>query len=427
MVLANQSWFEPTSGRRVFHVRWLLTSADPPRHNVLVETSDGIVEAIHSAPQSAVGNALPVVVVPPLVNVHTHLEFSSLPAPLGPRESFTDWIRNVVAWRHQQTEPLQSALQAGLRESANAGVVAIGDIATSDAVVPWEPSAELSGGPQHLIRFREVLGLGDARIADQLQGLGRHLEANCAAGIVPAVSPHAPYSVHPDLLNAAVGLAVSHSVPLTMHLAETPAELQLLRDGNGPFAEMLQQLGAWRGDVFTGDYNIRYCLEQLARCSRALAVHGNYFTTADLHFLAANPHVATVYCPRTHAWFQHTPHCWKVLRKLGGRVVLGTDGRSSNPDLSIWKELQLVARQAPELPADQLIPMVTTDAADALGLPREDFTIAIGRPFCATVIESRDLAANDTDCIRLSQTGKPIAVIRDGRCITAMSQANWRC
>ena len=98
-----------------------------------------------------------------------------------------------------------------------------------------------------------------------------------------------------------------------------------------------------------GGRSIREFLEQLARVPRALAIHGNYFSEDDIRFLSGHPNVATVYCPRTHACFGHTKHPIQRLLAAGARVVLGTDGRASNPDLSIWKELQFVATHFPHI------------------------------------------------------------------------------
>jgi cytosine/adenosine deaminase-related metal-dependent hydrolase len=97
-----------------------------------------------------------------------------------------------------------------------------------------------------------------------------------------------------------------------------------------------------------------------------LAVHGNYFTDEEIAFLSRHQNITTVYCPRTHHFFGHTPHPFRKLLNAGCRVILGTDSRASNPDLSIWRELQHVARLAPELSPEQLLAMMTTHAAEAM-------------------------------------------------------------
>ena len=60
----------------------------------------------------------------------------------------------------------------------------------------------------------------------------------------PGLSPHAPYTVHPQLLARAVELSVGMKMPLAMHLAESREEIEWLRDGRGPFRELLESRGA---------------------------------------------------------------------------------------------------------------------------------------------------------------------------------------
>ncbi len=72
-----------------------------------------------------------LLLLPGLVNAHTHLEFSCLNSPIPHNGTFASWIRAVVQWRRGQTEADHlAALQRGLSESAAAGVAALGEIGT---------------------------------------------------------------------------------------------------------------------------------------------------------------------------------------------------------------------------------------------------------------------------------------------------------
>lgn len=97
--------------------------------------------------------------------------------------------------------------------------------------------------------FREILGLRQEQIPELVQTANEHL--NRFTGTSPkngsvkaGLSPHAPYSVHPDLYESLIDVAVSRNVPVAMHLAETTDEIELLHDGKGAFVEFLQQPSA---------------------------------------------------------------------------------------------------------------------------------------------------------------------------------------
>jgi cytosine/adenosine deaminase-related metal-dependent hydrolase len=74
------------------------------------------------------------------------------------------------------------------------------------------------------------------------------------------------------------------------------------------------------------------------------------------------------------------------MRQAGVSVVLGTDGRSTNPDLNILRDLQHVLNLNPDLSCPDVLGMVTTTAAAALGLPELSQPVAPGRPLRATML-----------------------------------------
>ena len=151
-----------------------------------------------------------------------------------------------------------------------------------------------------------------------------------------------------------------------MHLAETEAELELLAEGTGEFRELLEEFGLWREGLFGGGKRPMQYLETLAEAPAPLIVHGNYLDDAELRFLAARPHMTLIYCPRTHAAFGHREHPWRRLLELGGSVAIGTDSRASNPDLSVFAELQFLAERHPDVSHLKLLELATTNGRRSL-------------------------------------------------------------
>ena len=307
--------------------------------------------------------------IPGLVNAHTHLEFSLLTAPIPTAGRFTDWIRAVVGHRRENPGQVAAAIRRGTAECLRSGTTLIGDIATTG----WHDSDYQAAGFSGVL-FQELLGLGDERVAQQCE-LARTIAAKSPPidsedrpprGLLNyGLSPHAPYSVHPDLLIASLQIADQNSRPVAMHLAESPAELQLLAEGTGDFRELLTDFGIWREELFGGRTPMQ-SLILLASCPRALVVHGNYLNELELKFLAAQPRMTLVYCPRTHAAFGHPDHPWQRLLEMGGNVAIGTDSRASNPDLSLFAELQFLAARHPEVSHVELLKLGSSSGRRAL-------------------------------------------------------------
>ena len=365
------------NGERKVRARWVFPVAGPPVFQGMLIVCDGRVVEIsqRTAPDCEdLGN---VAIVPGLVNAHSHLELSDCPTPLTPLQPFTTWIARLLQHRRERP-PLSEGTdtrtpwQRGAAEMLATGTTLVGDIV--DAA--WHPAALPGEGPQ-TIAFREVLTLSTGRIPELLAAAEAHLAASKSDGDLPAtgvverragLSPHAPYSVHPQLLRGLVDLACRWRAPVAMHIAETRADLQLLAGQGGDFQEFLQRMGVWNPEPFQGDWQIPDILRELSRVPRGLVVHGNFLQEEDQRLLAKSPQLSVVYCPRTHAQFGHPPHPWRDLLHHGINVALGTDSRASNPDLSLWRELQFLRQNFPEVPGEFLLDLGTRRGARALGL-----------------------------------------------------------
>jgi cytosine/adenosine deaminase-related metal-dependent hydrolase len=320
-----------------------------------------------------------VAIVPGLVNAHVHLEFSLLDSPLGrPGVEFTNWIRQVIAHRRAlqpQHSPQADALHAGARQCIAAGTTAIGEISTR------EPFSDAELPPVDLTDFAEIICLDRARIPEVVNAARERLEAARPHDTFrPGISPHAPYTVHIELLHELVELAIRFQAPLAMHLAESPAELELLASGRGPFRTLLDELGVWQPGAIAEQSRPLDYLRALARAPRSLVIHGNYLDHEEIELLARHrQRMAVVHCPRTHAYFGHPPHPLPELLQAGALVVLGTDGRSSNPDLSLLAELRFAAGRFAGTPPERFLRMATLDGAAALGLSQQTGSLEVGK------------------------------------------------
>ncbi len=408
------------SARRRYRARWLLPISGPPIENGTIEVGDGLITDVSGRADSAAEDLGDVAILPALVNCHTHLEFSDCAAPLSPAAPFTAWIRQVVAHRHSRSESPQTLITRGLTEATRAGTGLLGEIATSDEPIP--PAYAQPGFAGSVI-FREILGFLPEQIATQLEIARNHITAIGQASATEPIttsrvraglSPHAPYSVHPDLFRATVELARQQRVPVAMHLAETEAELELLETGGGLFREMLEQFGIWRDDILPrGSRPLDY-LRELAAVDHALVVHGNWLSDEEIDFIARHPNLTVVYCPRTHAFFGHPPHPWHKLLAAGANVALGTDSRASNPDLSLWGEMQYLHQQFPDVAPELLLELGTLRGARALGLADKCGSLEVGKRADLAVVALPQCGAGVPWSSLLTEESRIIATISGG-------------
>ena len=366
------------SGNQAVRARWVFPVDAPPLKDGVVRVAGGRVISVKPfAAGEKVTDLGDVALLPGLVNAHTHLEFSLLEQPLGKKGmSFADWIGEVVAFRRRRAaegEAVASysrrAAEAGLRESAEGGVAMLGEIAT----VLWPAHCFDARADIRSTIFLELLGLAPDRVETLLAAAEQHLRGGKESALRRGLSPHAPYTVHPELLRQACALSAEQQVPLVMHLAESMEELELLRSHSGPLVERLKELGAWHpGSLPRGARPLDY-LETLAAAHRVLVIHGNFLVREELEFLAARREkMSVVYCPRTHAYFQHGEYPLAEMLACDVRVAIGTDSRATNPDLSVLSELRHMAHHHPAVAPEEILKMGTLYGAEALDLA-DDF------------------------------------------------------
>jgi cytosine/adenosine deaminase-related metal-dependent hydrolase len=380
--------------------RWIFPVAGPPIAGGGITIRGERIVEVSERPADGAIDLGDVAILPGFVNAHTHLEFSDLTAPLGERGTpLPTWIRQVIAARGgrgadpaSQMAASAAAISQGLAESARCGVTTLGEIATSG----WGP-AMLENAPLDLNVFYELIGLRadrvDERLADAEEFVTRALVAARWHG---GLSPHAPYSVHPELLVGIARLAAANHLPLAMHVAESREELQLLATGGGPFHDLLQALGAWDPEAISLDSRPIDYLQVLALALRALVIHGNYLDLAERAFLAEHAgRMSLVYCPRTHSYFEHERYPLVELLSAGVRVAIGTDSRASNPDLSLLAELRHVAAKHPEIRLADVLELGTLAGAQALGQDHEVGSLTAGKLANLAIVPLASTAATD--------------------------------
>ncbi len=325
-----------------------------------------------------------VAILPGLVNAHVHLEFSDLSAPLGvPNMRFPEWIRSVVEHRGTTDRDPLKAVVDGLDESLRSGTTTLGEIATGE----WS-SAPFEASPLDCTIFQELIAIAAEHFDDRLRVAQQHIERDprCKS-VVAGISPHAPYTVHPELFKRLVRLAKNTRVPLAMHLAESPEELELLATGTGLFVELLDERGHWNPEAIPRGTRPLDYLRTMTDAPKSLVIHGNYLDEEEIAFVGSHADkMSVVYCPRTHKFFGHPTHPLEKLLACGAKVALGTDGRSSNPDLSLLEEMRTVARRFPSLDPAEILRLGTLGGAQALGCEARCGSLEVGKQADMTIV-----------------------------------------
>jgi cytosine/adenosine deaminase-related metal-dependent hydrolase len=367
-----------------YHAAWVLPIASAPLRDGWVAVDAGrIVGTGRRVPSdgAAERDLGSVALLPGVVNAHTHLELSYLRDAVPPSSEFVTWIRAVMAARRLRPDPgsgeIIESIDGAIDEAVRCGTILVGDI--SNTLVPFAALARSALGG---VVFYELLKFNPPDAAALVSQALMQIHALApGSGVRVSLAAHAPYSVAPAVFRA-LRLAMDRDAslsPCSVHLSESPAEVEFIATGGGPWRALLEDVGAW-DPAWTapGVSPVQYLEETGFLDARVLAVHGVQMTRGDLARLAASG-ATLVTCPRSNG---HTGAGAPPLADFyasGVAVAIGTDSLASTADLNVFAELATMRALAPSVPASTLLDSATRQGARALGFASEFGTLERGR------------------------------------------------
>ena len=309
--------------------------------------------------------------LPGLVNTHTHLELTHLTGKNTERE-FAGWIRGLRVLKDAtSSDEFSRSAEQGVRDAWAAGVTCVADTGSTGA--PLEALARLGGRG---IYYQEVFGPDPARCAASMEELRRALDrlSPLASSLRSlGVSPHAPYTVSEALYRSVAELARSEGWPVAMHLAESPAETEFVREGSGPFADALRARGIHVTAHHCSPVQYLVRLGVLQRATGWLCIHCVQVDERDIEMLR-HAGVGLAHCPRSNRAHGHGTAPLAAFRRAGLRVGLGTDSVVSVGDSSLLAEAA-----AAGLDGEDALRILTIEGARALGLESEIGSLEVGK------------------------------------------------
>ncbi len=366
--------------------KWVVPITSKPIKNgaVVIDRSEiidfGLADKIFKKYQSIrkdLGNAI---LMPALANAHTHLEFSFMRGKIKKTLGFSDWVRILVDEKEQAVgkELLTQAEQA-IQQMHQSGISLIGEISNSLATMKLLAKSPLKG-----IIFHEIFGLKkESSLRHFAQALqGRQEFQKIFKKIKKfhfSISPHAPQTVSPTLFEMIRRLQNKDGFIVSVHLAESHDEVELMEKGRGQLKKYLKERNFWDPEWKTPGRSPVAYLDSLDFLSKNVrAVHCVQVSDQDIKILKRR-NVMVITCPRSNKRLHTGKPPLKKFLKAGLKVALGTDSLASNDDLSIFNEMKFVKEEYPGIKSQEILRMATIHGAQALGLEKLHGSIDKGK------------------------------------------------
>lgn len=270
------------------------------------------------------------VLSPKFVNAHSHFEYYDL---IGAIEGsgYWQWIAELTQRKAERDpEMVRNVARKAAVLNVNSGVWAVGE--WSD----WEGSDEamtslcLQGCIfQELITFREWQSP-----TEKLEAVKRRAERN---RMPTYITPHAPYTVTPELIGALAGCGG----PLSIHVAETQAENDFYLRGEGPIQTGYKAAGIEFDPP--GKTAIGYLDSLGALHANTQLVHVCAASDDDLELIGQKG-CSVAHCARSNTALGCPTAPIGRLLDRGARIGIGMDSAASSGMVDMFAEMREALR-----------------------------------------------------------------------------------
>jgi len=389
---------------QIYAASCLLPINGSPVEGGALAVENGLIKAVGSLNDLRKNFSAPVhefpgaVLLPGLVNAHTHLELTQFPDWLptsgfeGSYCSYVDWIIQVIKVKRQVgLAALAASLLQGLNLSLQSGTTMVGDILSERQLIPLYKNTPLSGRV-----YLEFIGQDKSRYSPYLDTMERDLYS-IQQNFLPGIAPHSPFTVSQALLKSLLSVARARNIPITMHLSESEDESQFFADTSGKLSEKLYPFVDWEEYL---PEPMRITSTEWLDSSGALApdflaVHGVHLTSGDIKMLHDRG-ASVVLVPRSNHNLDVGKAPVKELLNAGIPLSLGTDSLASSQSLSLWDEMKFLLDTFPHsFSPEDAINMATIGGAKAIGRDREAGTLEPGKRADFIVMLTANMPASE--------------------------------
>jgi cytosine/adenosine deaminase-related metal-dependent hydrolase len=304
------------------------------------------------------------VLMPGLINTHTHLEFSANQTTLSYGD-FVGWLNSVIAKRENLLQDCQNnCYQKAINQMKKSGVVAFGEISSTGLDLEQLIDSKLK-----VVYFNEIIGSNpaavDALYQDFLSRLNES-EKYRSEKFIPSISIHSPYSVHPIVIKKVLEIAKQKDMVVSAHFMESKAEREWLDNNKGDFKLFFKQnLNQEKAVTSSVEF-----LEQFEDVKTHF-IHAVWANEEELQKISSM-NASIAHCPVSNRLLNTGLLDIERVKNLQIPYSTATDGLSSNYSLNLFKEIRSALLMHtglhPTYLAKDLIKSVTKTAGEILNL-----------------------------------------------------------
>ena len=294
------------------------------------------------------------ILCPGFVNAHCHLELSHLLGKAEKGKGFLDFIGAIHQRDSYTAIEKQIAINKAEQQMITNGIVAVGDICNTTDTLSQKQKSNLK-----YYNFIEVFGVKDDLVKQIISDAKYIRNQFRKVGQKATISPHAPYSVPPKLMEEIKNSFSNEDELMTIHMQETKHENELFEHKRGSFYNWLKEINA-SPEVWNNRTKSNSVLEELGN-KKMLLVHNTFAKKKNI----SDNYYCT--CPKANLYIENALPDYSIFD--ADKLCVGTDSLASNNSLSILEELNIIQENS-NFDLNTLLKIACKNGAEALGFEK---------------------------------------------------------
>ena len=290
------------------------------------------------------------ILCPGFINAHCHLELSHLHGFSSKGKGILNFLSDIKNRNNFSQKHILNEIDLAEKQMIRNGIVGVGDICNTDDTLFQKTKKNLQ-----YYNFIEVFSIKNKieksiiLNAKILRNKFRDLDQKST------ISPHAPYSVTPKLMQIIASNFDNEDELITIHIQESKEENELFNNNNGPFVTWLNKLSA-TNEIWANRNSALDILNQIE--TKSLLVHNTFAQKKDL-----TPNYYCT-CPKANLYIENCLPNYSIFDS--NKLCVGTDSLASNDSLSILEELKIIKENS-DYDLNTLLKISSKNGAEALG------------------------------------------------------------
>jgi cytosine/adenosine deaminase-related metal-dependent hydrolase len=321
---------------RFLSADYLFTLKDEPIKNgvIQVDNSGKIIEIFNdrSLVTSHEIEVFNGIICPGFINSHCHLELSHLKGLANTIKDFSQFISLVKSRYDFSKNKIYEAIQQAESEMFDNGIVAVGDICNTVDTIHQKKNNKLL-----YYNFIETFEIHDNKADSAIKKSLAIRSEFRSYNMQATITPHAPYSVPPYLMDQILKYSDNSDVLFSIHNQETNQENDLFINKSGAFYDWLNNIGA-SSSIWNKRDSSHEAVIALGLIKKKLLVHNTYSKKNEL----LNNYYCT--CPKANLFIEKKLPDYSIFNV--DNLCVGTDSLASNDSLSIIKELAVIQKNS---------------------------------------------------------------------------------